>query len=162
MAQNLNYITTYSFCYNDNPYACEFLGRLYPWQKALAACPSGWHLPTENEWFELINYLGGISVAGGKLKTSGLVSAYSGSCTYPGWEDPNTGATNETGFSALGAGQFDGINFGQRMLLGVFWTATEENSTRAKVFTLWFNSNEATTGLYPKGQCISVRCVKDE
>jgi uncharacterized protein (TIGR02145 family) len=64
-------------------------------------CPNGWHVPTDTEWTTLTEYLGGEIIAGGKMKTVG--TAY--------WNDPNTGATNESGFSAVPGGfrsRFDG------------------------------------------------------
>src|SRR5690554_1847166 len=66
-------------------------GVLYNWTTAMNACPDGWHLPSDAEWTELTDYLGGESVAGGKLKETGTTH----------WASPNTGATNETGFTAL-------------------------------------------------------------
>jgi uncharacterized protein (TIGR02145 family) len=57
-------------------------------------CPNGCHLPSDAEWKQLIDYLGGIGDAGGKLKESGFTH----------WSSPNTGATNETGFTALPGG----------------------------------------------------------
>jgi uncharacterized protein (TIGR02145 family) len=70
---------------------------LYNWYAATDTrniAPSGWHLPTDAEWTELTEYLGGESVAAGKIKETGITH----------WAPPNTGATNETGFTALPGG----------------------------------------------------------
>src|SRR5690554_4182629 len=97
-------------------------GVLYNWTAAMNACPDGWHLPSDAEWTELTDYLGGESVAGGKLKETGTTH----------WASPNTGATNETGFTALpggyrnNTGTFHGIGY-----YGYWWSATEGNATRA-------------------------------
>ena len=66
-------------------------GVLYNWAAALTSCPAGWHLPGTGEWTQLTDYLGGLSTAGGKLKETGTAH----------WASPNTGATNEYGFTAL-------------------------------------------------------------
>jgi uncharacterized protein (TIGR02145 family) len=86
MAQNLNYVTDKSWCQD-----CDTYGRMYTFQDAMNACPPGWHIPTDEEWKELINYLGGASVAGGKLKSK------------EHWNSPNIGATNSSGFSGIPA-----------------------------------------------------------
>src|SRR5690554_5686681 len=119
-------------------------GVLYNWTAAMdgkassttnpsgiqGVCPAGWHLPSDAEWTELTDYLGGTSVAGGKLKETGTTH----------WNSPNTGATNETGFTALpggyrydygtfddiGYGGFDDIGYG-----GFWWSATERDATSA-------------------------------
>jgi uncharacterized protein (TIGR02145 family) len=119
-------------------------GVLYNWPAAMAGsatsninpsgvkgvCPTGWHLPSDAEWTELTDYLGGEWVAGGKLKATGTFEAGTGL-----WYDPNTGATNETGFTALPGGfrNFDGAfvfigNYGH------WWSATESN---AKCLVPW-------------------------
>ena len=91
------------FCYNNDTTFCNEYGGLYQWNEAMqytnipgiqGICPTGWHIPTNIEWGVLNDALGGQSVAGGKLKETGLVH----------WNSPNTGATNSSGFSALGAG----------------------------------------------------------
>ena len=72
-------------------------GRLYTGYVANDSrnvCPTGWHVPTDDEWMTLSDYLGGSDIAGGKLKEAGTTH----------WAAPNTGATNETGFSALPSG----------------------------------------------------------
>ena len=108
-------------------------GVLYNWTAAMdgeassttnpsgiqGVCLTGWHLPSDAEWTELTDYLGGTSVAGGKLKETGTTH----------WASPNTGATNETGFTALpGGGRgYDGtfFNIGG---YGTWWSATEYSS----------------------------------
>lgn len=80
--------------YADSNNTAAVYGRLYTWPAAVQAAPRGWRLPTKEEWEELINSLGGVSVAGGKLKEDGTTH----------WNIPNTGATNSLGFSALPGG----------------------------------------------------------
>ena len=58
MARNVAFPTTPSWCYEDRPGDCEVNGRLYTWDKAREACPSGWHLPSDKEWLELEKRLG--------------------------------------------------------------------------------------------------------
>src|SRR5574344_601553 len=105
-------------------------GVLYNWPAAMngaassttnpsgiqGVCPAGWHLPSDAEWTELTDYLGGASVAGGKLKETGTTH----------WNSPNTGATNETGFTALPGGcrNSDGAFYSVGDL-GYWWCATE-------------------------------------
>jgi uncharacterized protein (TIGR02145 family) len=81
---------------NDASYACPY-GKLYNWYACVDArqlCPVGWHVPTDAEWTVLTDYLGGESVAGGKMKTTGTSL----------WNSPNQGATNSSGFSAVPGG----------------------------------------------------------
>lgn len=76
---------------------CEVYARFYSWWEVFSIVPDGWHLPTEEECLELIDYLGGASVAGGKMKETGNVH----------WLDPNSNASNSSGFTALPAGIWD-------------------------------------------------------
>ncbi len=94
MAENLNYITGNSWCYNDNTSNCDIYGRLYDWQTALGACPSGWHLASDAELTALTDFLGGVWIAGGKMKETGTAH----------WFSPNYGATNSSGFTARPGG----------------------------------------------------------
>ncbi len=114
MSENLNYATGVSWCYDDNSANCDKYGRLYDWQTAKSACPIGWHLPTDGEWTVLTNFLGGRKYAGGKMKST------------TGWSAPNTGATNQSGFTALPGGDrnyFGG--FTDIGLNGYWWSATD-------------------------------------
>jgi uncharacterized protein (TIGR02145 family) len=127
-------------------------------------CPSDWHVPSDDEWLELINYLGGADIAGGKLKEQGLLH----------WFDPNTGATNETGFTALPGGGFyaytetasfpaDPPEFLFHGNYSVFWTSSEQNDKVAWYYHLNWNDAEITLSnlANSKGDGFSVRCVKD-
>lgn len=137
---------------NKNPY-----GALY---NAFAGatgklCPSGWHVPSEAEWNTLTTYLGGQLVAGGKLKEAGTAH----------WITPNTGATNESGFTALpgGARQFYNGTYNDIGVIGIYWSATE-TSLQNNHFIAIPMSNENTTanpGQHVMSTGSSVRCIKD-
>jgi len=90
--------TTPEYCWynNDSLSYNKNYGALYNWYAVNTdnLCPTGWHVPSDSEWTILTNYLGGDSIAGGKLKAVDPVL----------WKSPNIGATNETGFTALPAG----------------------------------------------------------
>ena len=96
------------YCNQNSDSLCNIYGGLYQWDEMMdyklsdngnpgitqGIFPIGWHLPTDSEWTELTDFLGGASLAGGKLKETGIVH----------WHSPNTGATNESGFTALPVG----------------------------------------------------------
>ena len=123
MAENLNYATDNSWWYENNGEYGDIYGRLYTWTAALTACPDGWHLPTDDEWTTLTDYLGGENVAGGKLKETGTTH----------WLSPNTGATNSSGFTALPAGfrYYVGVSFNRLGLSTYWWSATAYSSAYA-------------------------------
>jgi uncharacterized protein (TIGR02145 family) len=117
-------------------------------------CPTGWHVPSDAEWKTLGTSLGGENIAGGKLKETGSTH----------WSDPNIGATNEFGFSALPGGyrEWDGISLGIRYN-GYWWSTTEYNTN-----TSWFRTLSSYTGSlynytwgYDRRRGLSVRCVKN-
>jgi len=141
-------------------------GVLYNWTAAMdgeassttnpsgiqGVCPTGWHLPSDAEWTELTDYLGGYSVAGGKLKETGTTH----------WASPNTGATNETGFTALPGGgrdylgAFYGVGHG-----GYWWGATEGNTGGAWGRGMYCYDGDVYGGSGSKELGFSVRCVRD-
>ncbi len=141
-------------------------GVLYNWAAAMngeessnanpsgvqGVCPAGWHVPSYAEWTELTDYLGGASVAGGKLKEAGTTH----------WRSPNTGATNETGFTALPGGyrDLDGtfVNIGVN---GLWWSATENNATNAWNRSMIYGSSNVSRVDSYKEVGFSVRCVRD-
>jgi uncharacterized protein (TIGR02145 family) len=128
-------------------------GVLYNWPAAKTACPAGWHLPSDAEWTQLTDYLGGASVAGGKLKITGFQSfAY-----------PNTGATNSSGFTAKAGGfcGFYNTGFEGVMEYGFWWTGTEKDASLAWNRIMSYDStNVMRYGNY-KYKAYSVRCIKD-
>ncbi len=127
-------------------------GVLYNWTAAMSACPAGWHLPGDEEWTELADYLGGLSVAGSKLKESGTTH----------WADPNTG-TNETEFTALpGGGRYLNGTFNYSVTFGNWWIATERNADQAWQHYAGHQSDYLFRYYASKGVGYSVRCVKDD
>ncbi len=154
MAENLKYKMNNSWCYWDIPESCKTYGRLYSWSAAKRACPSGYHLPTLEEWNVLIDSLGGIEIAGGKLKKAGTEH----------WRDPNKVATNESGFNAIGAGKWlDGENYIMMHSWANFWSATEydQKVELAYGIVLAFDEEDVYVNVFEKYDGFSVRCVKD-
>lgn len=161
MAQNLaatkasdgSEIKSYPYLGVDD--SVKFYGRIYSWENALNACPQGWHLPSDTEWLEMIKYLGGPLKAGGKLKEADTTH----------WKAPNTGATNESGFSALPGGYRSArgqyINFKKNY--AYFWSSTETDSLKAIGYYL---TNEGPIiyrnyNTFSKDQGFAIRCIKD-
>ncbi len=128
-------------------------GVLYNWPAAKAACPPGWHLPSDAEWTELTTFLGGESVAGGKLKETNT--------TY--WNSPNAGATNEFGFAALPAGtRYSDFGwFFHIGILGHWWSSTEYNTSSAWFRMMGFDYTCVYRVVMPKEEGYSVRYVRD-
>ena len=106
-------------------------GKLYTWEEAVAIDVDGWHLPTFTEIESLYTYLGGLSVAGGKMKETGL--------TY--WSTPNTGATNSSGFG----GRASAASLGAFKWSAGFWTSTESSGTNAYLMALAYDSQALAT-----------------
>ena len=128
-------------------------GVLYNWSAALTACPDGWHLPSDAEWTELTNSLGGAqNGAGGKMKETG----------YTHWNNPNTGATNASGFTALPGGY---LYYNLHMFFSVqekgFWWSATESSNNASRKELWCFSANVDTFSMIKSNGYSVRCLRD-
>lgn len=155
-AENLNYNTGTSWCYDDLASNCDIYGRLYDWATALDACPDGWHLPTNTEWDELIDFLGGEDVAGGKMKSTGTLEDGTG---Y--WDAPNNDATNESCFSGIGGGARNLLNFTSIGAYGRFWSATETSENGARNRVLYSHNNNIGNASNNKVSGISCRCLKD-
>lgn len=150
MAENLNYDDgNGGHCYELDNAWCEKNGRLYPWHVAMNACPSGWHLPSDDEWITLWTAVGGDSVAGAKLKST------------DGWNEGGNGS-DSFGFAVLPAGSFDyDIYFDGEGSNANYWSSSETDY-RYPVF--WYFSNEGDgvyDEVYDKSHGLSVRCLKD-
>ncbi len=138
-------------------------GVLYNWPAAMQACPTGWHLPSDDEWKELEMFLGMSQEQadewgwrgtdeGGKLKETGITH----------WNSPNEGATNETGFTALPGG-YRNVS-GYFNLLGDYggwWSATENGSFNAWRRNLYYNYSNVNRDRSSRDHGYSVRCVRD-
>jgi len=150
-------LTTPGYCWfnNDESTHKEPYGAMYNWYTIETGklAPTGWHVPTyDGDFNTLANYLGGSNVAGGKLKEIGTLH----------WNPPNTGATNETGFTALPGGYrnyqgiFDGVG-----IIGYLWSATQRSTASAWLRSLAYSHTIFNYGSDDKMLGFSVRCVKD-
>jgi uncharacterized protein (TIGR02145 family) len=129
-------------------------GKLYNFYTTVdprGLCPTGWHVPTDAEWTVLTDYLGGLSVAGGKMKS------------ITGWNGQNTGGTNESGFSGLPAGYRYGLDgyFNYVGYYGYWWSSTESSASSAWNRYLYYGYGDATRYYGNKRSGFSVRCVRD-
>jgi uncharacterized protein (TIGR02145 family) len=144
-----------AFCwlYNDSASFHSAFGVLYNWYAVNThkLCPTGWHIPTEEEWITLMDYLGGSEIAGGKLKEKGTIH----------WMTPNVGATNETCFTALpgSSRSYDG-QFGLSNRFGFWWSTTEDNDYASAV-GLSYNNGHFGSFYILKRTGFSIKCIKD-
>jgi uncharacterized protein (TIGR02145 family) len=144
------------YCWTSNqPGYKDIYGALYNWYtvKTGKLAPKGWHVPSYLEWSTLVTYLGGEVIAGGKLKETGTEH----------WHNPNTGATNETGFTALPGGLRDEIKgeFYDRDGYGYWWSSVEKDATYGWGWGLDLFKSDMLKRYNPKGRGLSVRCIKD-
>jgi uncharacterized protein (TIGR02145 family) len=176
MAENLNYNVNYngsdSKCYSDNTANCTKYGRLYTWATAMALhsicnsflstndnncatetphqgiCPSGWHLPSDDEWTQLVNYVGDSLTAGTKLKAAS------------GWSNGGNG-TDDYGFSALPGGNGHSSGNDHIDKGGYWWSSTEYGAGNAYNRGMYYDYVYVYRDYFGKGRFNSVRCVKD-
>jgi len=153
------------YCYDNSESNCDIYGGLYQWNEMMqyttiegvqGICPDGWHLPSDEEWTILSDYLGGENIAGGKMKTTGTIQIGTGL-----WNSPNTGATNSSGFSGLPGShrESDGSFGGIGEYCGC-WSSTKNPlyaiAWRRVLYSSYFNVGRDTNVL-DLGR--SVRCV---
>jgi uncharacterized protein (TIGR02145 family) len=154
MAENLNFKPdSEPWVYNNNDLAyTNVYGRLYDWETACKVCPEGWHLPEKTEVEQLRAFLGGDSIAGGKMKEAGTKH----------WASPNLGATNESSFTALpgGIGYIDELYYVDSTAW--FWTATWIMGEMAWGNRLHYNFTQFYNNVSLFSHGLSVRCVKNE
>ncbi len=149
-------MSTGAYCdYNNDDANSAIYGRLYNWFAASDGrnlAPEGWHVSTDAEWTDLANHLGGEAVAGGKLKETGFTH----------WLEPNSEATNETGFSGLpGGGRtwggiYEYINGG-----GTWWTSSSDNGTDGWIRYLDHGAFDVWRYVDPVVFGRSIRCVRN-
>lgn len=161
-----NYTSKYYFDYANTPSNTAIYGKLYTWAAVMngatssaanpsgvqGVCPTGWHVPSDAEWTQLTDSLGGESVAGGKMKEIGTSH----------WDSPNTGATNSSKFTGLLGGNrgyngtFYYVGYG-----GYFWSATEYVAAGAWRRNLDYGSAGVNRDGSSKAYGFSVRCLRD-
>jgi uncharacterized protein (TIGR02145 family) len=151
MAENLNFQTDSSWCYDDADSNCVKYGRLYTWEAAVKACPSGWRMPTDDEWVILIEEAGGYE-GGADMRLK----------SKAGWNDcsgESGNGTDEFGFSALPGGyrNYNGT-FYVAGIIGIWWSFYN-----SPTFRTVFCSNKKMLFLMnnSKNHGLSVRCVRD-
>ncbi len=167
-----NNVTIEKYCYNNELDSCTKYGGLYQWDEMMqyvttegvqGVCPTGWHLPSDDEWKTMEMHLG-MSQAqtdatgwrgtdeGGKLKETGTTH----------WQSPNTGATNTSGFTALPGGyRGDNGSFYDLGSHGIWWSATAIGSTYAWYRFLYNNNVKVYRYDNYEGNGFSVRCLRD-
>jgi uncharacterized protein (TIGR02145 family) len=140
--------------YQNNDSIGERYGKLYNWYSVAdprKLCPLGWHVPSDTEWDQLVDYLGGFPIAGGKMKDTIL------------WQSPNTGASNISGFSALPGGAC--INSSNQFYslgtYGNWWSSSESTARFAWNRALGYETEGSGRNYFNKIAGFSVRCVKD-
>jgi uncharacterized protein (TIGR02145 family) len=140
--------------YNNDVSNNAIYGKFYNWYTTLGdtLCPAGWGVPTDAEWTTLTTYLGGISLAGGKMKSTSSL-----------WNSPNTGANNSSGFTVLPGGyRVNDGSFTNISVLAFFWSATEFGSNYAWARFLNYNSDIVYRNASgSKSTGASVRCLRD-
>jgi Fibrobacter succinogenes major domain (Fib_succ_major). len=155
----------YQWAYGGNESNVATYGRLYTWYAVTDSrnvCPTGWHVPSDAEWHTLVLYLDPSAslsdqaeswIADDKLKESGTVH----------WQSPNSGATNETGFTALPGGirNYEGP-FYLIGSIGEWWSSTEVSTSLAWGRHMYYENNSAVVRSdYYEQLGFSIRCLKD-
>ena len=147
------------YCHSDIDLNCDTYGGLYQWDEMMqyvttqgvqGICPLGWHIPTKNEMWNLATFLGGQYDAGGKMKEAGTEH----------WYPPNTGATNESGFTGLPAGVFLGY-YANLGFSNYLWTSTLKDTDESYYYQLNHDDDTFRQWYYYKVRGHSVRCLKD-
>jgi uncharacterized protein (TIGR02145 family) len=143
------------YCWYDNDGSNkEIYGALYNAYTIDSGklCPAGWHVPSKEEWQQLITFLGDTLIVGGKLKEAGTDH----------WSQPNTGADNSSGFGATGAGvrYFEG-SFASIFDYSAIWSATGTGSNNQWYMGLYYANSTVTLDHRRKTYGFSVRCIMD-
>jgi len=152
MKENLNCDVSGSKCYNNDQNNCLIYGRLYNWATAQTVCPSGWHLPSIDDWNTLASTAGGAPTAGMKLKAQ---NGWSG-CDSPG----SGGCNDDLGFTALPGGAVWDGNF-KNVDWGYWWSSSEDDSNMAYAYDMGPSAANLDHFSTNKSDMYSVRCVMD-
>jgi len=158
LQQNLSWQNTNSAAfsyYNSDLNLSSTFGNLYNWFTTIDernVCPADWHVPTDLEWTDFSDYLGGNGVAGGKMKVQDTLF----------WKAPNLGATNESFFSALPGGcRYDGGNFANIYSYANWWTGSQLDNQFSWFRSTYFDSDNLIKNYATKNTGYSIRCIKN-
>ena len=145
----------YYFVYDDNEENADIYGRLYTWYTSTKACPDGWHMATKNDWDNLLDYVDNA----GKLKSTGTIEDGTGL-----WKSPNTGATDEYGFSLVPTGWLNSF-FPDYIEIGISVSYNFYDDGEY-CYAFGYNSSDyvgvVSGNGYPDKDGYPVRCIKDE
>lgn len=149
----------YQWPYDDDMNNVDIYGRLYTWYAATDSrnvCPTGWHVPGDEEWMILSDFLGGDSIAGAKMKEAGIEH----------WNTTDNTVDNSSGFTGIGAGaRGNPMGFINLNSLGSFWSATplgtNPNFQRGYVFHLNAANDNFTSGVAVANYGASIRCLQN-
>jgi uncharacterized protein (TIGR02145 family) len=150
-------LTTGAWCYyNNDPANGAIYGKLYNWYAVndpRGLAPTGYHIPNDAEFLTLVSFAGGSSVAGGLLKETGLCH----------WTNPNTGANNSTGWTALPGGVLSILGGGFYTIneQGYYWSLTDTSLTNANFLSFSYFFTTVYLSDIVKTNGFSVRCIKD-
>jgi len=152
-----NSMNSAAYCdYNNTPGNSFIYGRLYNWfaiTDSRKIAPKGWHVPSDDEWEILIEYLGGDTLAYNKLLETGTVH----------WKSPNAGATNTSGFTAIAGGYVNPIHKCLELTRTAnYWTSTNTGSGWPYCHYIWNYKGDLNRDYYPGENAMSIRCIKDE
>jgi uncharacterized protein (TIGR02145 family) len=168
MAENLK-VTHYQngdvvdyYIYLDNSSISDIHGFLYKWDGIdddRGICPENYHVPSNEEWTLLTDYLGGLDIAGGKMKATGTIQNGDGL-----WNLPNTGATNESGFNGFPSGVWHAFTNGYTYIddKGFFWSSTECDDGYKKYRRLIYDDDSVLDNCGHPNTAMSLRCLADE
>ena len=152
-------LITPAYCWYDNNevYYGNTYGALYNFYTVSTdkLCPTGWHVPTVNDWDELADFAGGATIAGGKLKETGNAH----------WISPNTSASDEFDFTGLPAGKRNAYGVFSSIGEDAFWwSSTPNTSTRSFQKRAYYNAANLGSDVFgePNSSGFSVRCVKNQ
>jgi uncharacterized protein (TIGR02145 family) len=141
--------------YNNDPPITVVYGKLYNWYATtnpLGLCPTNWHVPSDSEWTVMANYLGGDSIAGGKMKEIGLTH----------WSAPNFSASDSSGFKGLPGGyRLPTGAYYNIYAVGFWWSSTQDSLTGAYFRSLNYLNDDCFRNSYKETYGFSVRCIKD-
>jgi uncharacterized protein (TIGR02145 family) len=144
---------------DDSSNECPY-GKLYNWYTCAderGLCPVGWHVPSDPEWVILSNFLGGESIAGGKMKSTGTLDTSTG-----WWYSPNAGATNFSGFSSIPGGyRLSEGTYSDFYGFSHWWSASENGFGLAWYFTADYSTSNLYRREYTLRDGFSVRCLRD-